>query len=228
MQKCISQECQKQIAVQSATLKIIWQLDTQKGAGGRHTVLKDILLCPLALRWEIDPLQSDEAPVWLMPLTVIVTPGSGTRAVGREGHTQQPPRARASSGSTQPLFFSLHAPSPHSLSGCHDKSLYNSGLRSLRYQTNRPQTPCWNEYNNGLRKIAQGSQTQEEKWGCVRVCSLQGEVASRHMSHGEAGAARLFCGWGGNRGCQIGIDMCHSGECQALYLRQQEGHVSVW
>lgn len=157
--------------VWAATLKIIRQSDTQKGARERHTVLKDILPCPLPLRWEIDPLQSDEAVVWLMPLTVIVTPGSGTRAVGWEGHPAAP-WTWASSSSTQPLFFSFHASSPCSLSGCHDKSLYNSVLRSLRYQTNRPQTPCWNEYNNGLRKIAQGTQTQEEKWGCVCVCVL--------------------------------------------------------
>lgn len=38
-------------------------LDTQKGAAGWRTVLKNILACPLALSWEIDPLQSDEALV---------------------------------------------------------------------------------------------------------------------------------------------------------------------
>lgn len=179
----------------AATVKIIRQLDTQKGAGGRHTVLKDILPCPLALRREIDPLQSDEALVWLMPLTVIVTPGSGTRAVGREGHPAAP-WTRASSGSTQPLFFSFHAPSPCSLSGCHDKSLYSSGLRSLRYQTNRPQTPCWNEYNNGLQKIAQGTQTQEEKWGCVCVLSAGGSGEQTHVPQwGRCSSSLLWLRW---------------------------------
>lgn len=168
-------------------------------------------------------------------LTLICVDGHTLRHKGPGLHTHLPLSPSLSASLCHLCSFISIALLPCFLSPCHVQSLFGwpgtqSGRQGAgapgRELPNRRQDGHWNDSNNGVPVWPrQASQLAGPGWGVISVWCLQGKEvwgSTANPEYSSQGRCSHPGSEGNNSGPrrQISIDICHTGGCQAVCLRE--------